>query len=64
MDQLLREMTRDGVAAARRGWKLATRVGSLALKKAEEVTDQVADDLRGRRRPPTAPPPPPPASQP
>ncbi len=63
-EAFVREISEDGLAAARRGWKMAAEIGSAALNKAEEVTDRMADDLRGRKRPSGSPPPPPPPPPP
>lgn len=59
-EAIAREFAHDSIVLARRGLRIAERLGAKALKKAEEVTDKVADDLRSSSR--RSPPPPPPTS--
>jgi len=48
-EQLLRDVARDGVAAARIGWRIANRVGHAGLRMAEHVADEALDELEKHR---------------
>lgn len=51
-EQLARDVAHDTVQAAKATWRIATRLGGAALKRAEEATDRVADEIerRGKKR--------------
>jgi hypothetical protein len=48
-EQLMREVARDSMEAARIGWRIASRVGQASLRWAERATDQVLDEVEKSR---------------
>ncbi|HKS59799.1 MAG TPA: hypothetical protein VJS68_03360 [Thermoplasmata archaeon] len=45
LEELLREMTHDGVAAARWSWRVAHRVGRAGLRWVEKTADAISREL-------------------
>ncbi len=55
-EELLKEMARDSLRAARTGWRFAGRVGRWGMARAEETTERLAHEIdRRRHRPPSRP---------
>ena len=48
-EQLVRDVARDTVQAARLGWRIASRVGEAGLRWAERATDRVIKEVDERR---------------
>jgi predicted translin family RNA/ssDNA-binding protein len=44
-EKLAREITRDAVAAARRGWHVAHRVGRAAFRGVEQALEELSKEL-------------------
>lgn len=53
-ERLAREMASEGLRAARRGWRVLTRIGGVALRAAERQTERLERrvDRPPRRDPP------------
>ncbi|HEV2317990.1 MAG TPA: hypothetical protein VGV89_10530 [Thermoplasmata archaeon] len=48
-EQLVRDVARDSVQAARIGWRIAARVGEASLRWAERATDQLLEEVDKHR---------------
>ena len=46
LEALAREMTHDAIAAARVGWRLASRVGRFGLRVAERASEEFEKALQ------------------